>query len=148
MTWFFYPYYWSERDEWEDRTQLVANDPEFERFLRSGSARVVVPARPGFEVAVGNWLMTQKPFISGRLPSPDEDLYISIDREIRELTSPLEGGTPGDSWQAQVGTTMMYLEEEKGDLLFINKFHQLPAPKGIEYKPKPIIDFTSTTRSG
>jgi hypothetical protein len=141
MSWVFYPYYWADRTNWPDRTQLLANDAEFERFLRSGSARVILPARPGFDDAVNNWLATGVPFLSGRLPTTDEKLYIRIDTEIRELTAPREGGYAGDTWQSQVSTTMLYLEE-KGDLPFINIDHQLPAPKGEWYEPEPIIEFT------
>jgi hypothetical protein len=140
MSWIFYPYYWAARKNWPDRTQLVANDPEFERFLRSGSARVIVPARPGFDDAVKNWLEKGVPFLSGRLPTPDEDLYIRIDTEIRELTSPWEGGYAGEDWQSQVSTTMLYLEET-GDLPFVNTEHRLPAPKDKWYTPKSIIAF-------
>jgi hypothetical protein len=140
MSWVFYPYYWAARKDWPDRAQLVANDPEFERFLRSGSARVILPARPGFDDAVNNWLAKGVPWLSGRLPAPDEDLYIRIDTEIRELTSPREGGYAGDDWQSQVSTTMLYLEKT-GDLPFVNSHHQLPAPKDEWYTPEPIIKF-------
>jgi hypothetical protein len=141
LSYFFYPYYWASRSDWPDLSQIVANDPEFERFLRAGSARVIVPARPGFDVAVKNWLQYQIPFMDGHLPAPDEALYISVDKEIRELTSPWEGGIPGDTWQSRVSTTLLYLEEQ-GDLPFINDLHQLPAEQGKHYVPKPIIEFT------
>ena len=141
LSYFFYPYYWAKRSDWEERAEIVANDPEFERFLRAGSARVIVPARPGFEDAVKNWLLHATPFISGQLPAPDDKLYVSLDTEIRELTSPWEGGIPGDSWQSRVSTTLLYLEKE-GDLPFTNDKHQLPAPLGVPYKPKPVIEFT------
>jgi hypothetical protein len=140
MSWVFYPYYWADRTDWPVRTQLFANDPEFERFLRSGSARVILPARPGFDDAVNNWLATGVPFLSGRLPTADETLYVRIDTEIRELTAPREGGYAGDTWQSQVSTTMLYLEE-KGDLPFVNEYHRLPARKGEWYEPEPIITF-------
>lgn len=140
MTYMFYPYYWAKRADWEVRSQIVANDPDFERFLRAGSARVIVPTRPGFDDAVRNWLLYRVPFVSGQLPSPDDPLYISIDKEIRELTSPWEGGVPGDTWQSRVGTTLLYLEKD-GDLPFTNTEHQLPAPAGLPYTPKAMIEF-------
>jgi hypothetical protein len=139
LTYVFYPYYWARREDWEKRSQIVANDPEFERFLRCGSARVIVSARPGFDDAVRNWLLYRVPFISGQLPSPDDPLYISLDKEIREITSPWEGGIPGDTWQARVTTTLLYLEKE-GDLPFANDRHQLPAPEGIPFVPKAYIE--------
>jgi hypothetical protein len=142
LSYFFYPYYWANRNpEWENLSQIVANDPAFEQFLRAGSARVIVPARPGFDLAVKNWLMYQIPFMDGHLPAPDDPLYISIDKEIREMTSPWEGGIPGDTWQSRVGTTLLYLEKD-GDLPFKNDLHQLPAEKSKPYFPKPIITFS------
>lgn len=139
MSYFFYPYYWASRKDWPELSQIVATDLDFERFLRAGSARVIVPARLGFDLAVKNWLMYQVPFMDGHLPAPDDELYISIDKEIRELTSPWEGGIPGDTWQSRVSTTMLYLEKD-GDLPFTNDSHQLPAEKGKPYIPEPIID--------
>jgi hypothetical protein len=141
LTYVFYPYYWADRASWETRLQLTANDPEFERFLQAGSARVILPARPGFEDAVRNWLFHRVPFISGQLPAPNHPLYISIDKEIREIVSPWEGGIPGDFWQSRVSTTLMYLEED-GDLPFANAQHQLPAPQGKPYKPELIFKQT------
>jgi hypothetical protein len=140
LSYLFYPYFWAARSKWEELSQITANDPEFERFLRAGSARVIVPTRPNFEDAVRNWLLTGVPFISGQLPSPDEDMYVSIDTEIREITAPQDGGIPGDHWQSRLTTTLLYLERE-GDLPFTNTHHQLPAPVGVPYTPGPIITF-------
>lgn len=138
LAWVFYPYYWADRSKWGDLSQITANDPEFERFLRAGSSRVVLPTRPGFNNSVHNWLKCGTPFIDGQLPNPNHDLYISIDTEVREITSPVPDGIPGDYWQARLTTTLLYLEEE-GDLPFVNEQHQLPAPPGVPYKPGPII---------
>ncbi len=136
MTYVFYPYFWADRkSEWDTLSAITANDPQFERFLRAGSSRVIVPARPGFEVAVHNWLLYKIPFLSGQLPALDDPLYVSIDKEIRDLTSPWEGGVAGDSWQSRVSTTMLYLETE-GDLPFTNSQAQLPATLGETFKPK------------
>jgi len=80
--------------------------------LRAGSARVVVPARPGFELAVLHWLLYQEPFLGDPLPLPDDDLYVSVATEIRDLTGPPGGGEPGDCWEARLPTTLMWLEDE------------------------------------
>jgi hypothetical protein len=134
----FYPYFWADRFKWEHLSQIRADDPQFEAFLRAGSARVVLPARPVFEDAVRNWLMTGRPFINGQLPCPDNKLFISIDTEVREILSPQDGGIPGDHWQTRLSTTMLYLERQ-GDLPFTNDNHQLPAPVGIPYQPSNIL---------
>ena len=136
MTYVFYPYYWADRTtSWDTLSQITANDPDFERFLRAGSSRVIVPAVPGFESAVQNWLMFKVPFLNGKLPTPDDPLYVSIDQEIRNITSPWQGGIAGDSWQSRISTTLLYLEKD-GTLPFQNDEAQLPAEQGVVFTPK------------
>jgi hypothetical protein len=129
ISYVFYPYYWAKRDDWEHLAAMSANDPDFESFLRAGSARVIVPARPGFDEAVRNWLVHGIPFIDGHLPAPDDDLYVSIDREIRDLTAPIAGGIAGDTWTAKLGTTMVYLDDA-ASLPFANPNAELPKARG------------------
>lgn len=56
MTYVFYPYFWSRKDEWLTLVQLADEDPLFNRFLQAGAARVQVPVRPGFESVILNYL--------------------------------------------------------------------------------------------
>lgn len=56
MTYLFYPYFWSRKDEWLTLVQLADEDPLFNRFLQAGAARVQVPVRPGFESVIINYL--------------------------------------------------------------------------------------------
>jgi hypothetical protein len=107
-----YPYYWARGSEWDDLTAIEGADPTFVNFLRAGSARVVVPARPGFELAVLHWLLYQEPFLGDPLPLPDDDLYVSIATEIRDLTRAPDDGEPGDCWEARLPTTLMWLDDE------------------------------------
>jgi hypothetical protein len=129
ISYVFYPYYWADRNDWEELAAMSANDPDFEHFLRAGSARVIVPARPGFDEAVRNWLVHGIPFIDGHLPAPDDELYVAIDREIRDLTAPVAGGIAGDSWTARLGTTMVYLDDA-ASLPFANPDAELPEAPG------------------
>jgi hypothetical protein len=138
LSYVFYPYFWAARGKWEKLSQITSNDPEFERFLRAGSARVIVPTRPNFEDAVRNWIVTGVPFITGQLPSPDEDLFVSIDTEIREMTSPRDGGVAGDHWQTRISTPMLYLDAA-AVLPFTNNDHKLPAPVGVPYTPADVL---------
>lgn len=134
MSYIFYPYYWAEKDNWLELSQIQANDPEFERFLRAGSVRVILPARPGFDSAVETWLLYQVPFVSGQLPVIGSPLYISIDREIRDLTDPWRGGIAEDFWESRISTTMLYLDTEN-ELPISNDKGQLPAEKGKPFNP-------------
>jgi hypothetical protein len=149
MTYMFYPYYWAHRGMWDDLSAIQANDANFERFLRAGSARVIVPARQGFEVAVKNWIDYQVPFVDGHLPVaggsqaggalPEigESLYVRIDQEIRDLTDPHRGGFAEDYWESRISTTLLYLETEN-ELPFYNEDGQLPADLGTWFTPKLI----------
>lgn len=56
MTYLFYPYFWGNKEDWTTNALLDDNDPLFAQFLRAGAARVIVPARPGFEASVCSYL--------------------------------------------------------------------------------------------
>jgi hypothetical protein len=84
-------------------------DPEFLDFLRAGSARVVVPVRPGFETAITHFLETGKLWGgAGDPPQINSPLYVSIIDEIRERTGAPQGEIPvGEPWDARVPTPLV-----------------------------------------
>jgi hypothetical protein len=49
MVYFLYPYFWSHASRWELKKYLDHPDLMHRTFLKSGSARVVLTIRPGFE---------------------------------------------------------------------------------------------------
>lgn len=49
MLYFLYPYFWSHTSRWDFKKYLDHPDFMHRTFLRSGSARVVLTVRPGFE---------------------------------------------------------------------------------------------------
>ena len=49
MLYFLYPYFWSHTTRWEFKKYLDHPDFMHRAFLKSGSARVVLTIRPGFE---------------------------------------------------------------------------------------------------
>jgi hypothetical protein len=110
LTYMLYPYYWADEGRWDTLAEIQGADPEFVRFLRAGSARVIVPARPAFEQAALNWLMYQLPFHGGPMPGPDDPLYVSIATEISDLTRGPTDGDPGDCWEARLATALLYLD--------------------------------------
>ncbi len=112
LTYICYPYYWARDDRWGDLTVIEAADPQFAQFLRAGSVRVVVPARPGMEVSVKHWLAYCEPFLGGPLPTPDMPEFLSIAEEIRDLTAPIAGGEPGACWEVRLGTPLLWLDPD------------------------------------
>jgi hypothetical protein len=127
LDYIFYPYYWANRDDWNPLLKSQATDIAYERFLKAGSARVVVPARPGMEAAVHHWLIYQQPYLGRPMPIIGDPMYVSVATEIRDLMVPPEDGLPGDSWEAQIGTTFLWLEDS-GSPLPENPLARLGAP--------------------
>lgn len=110
MQFVLYPYFWADSSRWQTLSELSHSNPDFERFLQSGSARVVVSARPAFKTAVLHWLVYRKPYLGKPLPLPGNDLFVSLAQEVRDLTLPPPDGVPGPSWEARVGTDLLWLE--------------------------------------
>lgn len=90
MTYLFYPYFWGRKSDWVTISQIEDTDPLYERFLQAGAARVQLPVRPGFEVAVANYLAIKSLwFGEGTLVTADdehvpEQLHVSILEELKE----------------------------------------------------------------
>ncbi len=59
MTYIFYDYYWSNKEEWPGILGLKDTDPLFEKFLKAGAARVQVPIRQGFQNPLFNFCQFQ-----------------------------------------------------------------------------------------
>jgi hypothetical protein len=115
LTFFFYPYFWGRKGGWIDRALLGDVDPLFADFIRAGSARVVLPVRPGFERAVGYFLASGKPWNGGDLPWIGSGLYVSIIDEIRERDDAPGDETPsGDPWDVRLPTSLVILRQEAG----------------------------------
>ena len=97
MSYFLEPYFWSRPRSWALRRHLtVPNDPRHEAFLKSGSARVLVPVTPGHE----RWLMRYLA-ASPDLPEWEVDLlpsYNPLDpnQRIAPLVADLEDLDPNN----------------------------------------------------
>jgi hypothetical protein len=130
LTYVFYPYFWAAASRWDDLQPIATEDPEYARFLRAGSARVVVSARPGFSCAVAHYLCTGQPWgTDGTAPLPGDKDYISIADEIGAQTGAPDDGTPsGSSWEVRLPTTLLYLDADAA-LPKMNGEAELPAPE-------------------
>jgi hypothetical protein len=78
MLYFLYPYYWSHLSRWDLKKYLDHPDFLHRSFLKSGSARVVLAIRPGFETDFVSFLET------GSLDGlPGNHPYLTIAQEIQ-----------------------------------------------------------------
>ena len=111
MTYLFYPYFWSRKEDWVNRVNLEStSDDTFDQFLKAGSARVVVPVRPGYEDAVMYYLESDgEIWNGGEAPVIGDDLYVSIAEELAEDDL---GEAVGDSWEVKIPTTLTLVKED------------------------------------
>jgi hypothetical protein len=106
MSYFFYPFYWASKQDWQKLYQTENMDPVFRSFLQSGLARVVVTVRPGFEAAVQHYLSTGQVWNGGQVPVIGDPLFLSIADELRQ---PL-GNPEGKAWATRVPTPLTILQ--------------------------------------
>jgi hypothetical protein len=113
MMYFFYPYYWGRKSNWLDRVGLQDVDPLFEDFIKAGSARCVVPVRPGFEAAIAYFMHTGQIWNGGDVPVISDPLYVPIIEEIKERDqAPGDEIPQGDPWDVRLPTTLVILRKE------------------------------------
>lgn len=106
LSYTFYPYYWSDECKWRDLLLTTNDDQQFQDFLRSGVARLLLPVRPGFESAVKYYM------VSGRIwngkdivVDAEDDLYISLVEEMQTVEGVVE-----ESWETRVPTTLTAIQ--------------------------------------
>ncbi|PVH67258.1 hypothetical protein DL98DRAFT_662706 [Cadophora sp. DSE1049] len=105
-----YPYFWGDKSNWVKKLTINDPDPVFDEFLKSGFARVVVPARPGFEGAIDHFMRFGVPWNGGPLPPITSDVYVPIADELAERAGRPQGETPqGDTWEVVLPTTLVKL---------------------------------------
>jgi len=114
ITYLFYPYFWARTNQWIAKLNTYDEDPLFTQFLQAGSARVVVPVKPGYNDAVMYFLENNGAIWNGgEPPRLNDPMYISLADELRDLTDDLEGATAeGDPWQVILPTTLVYLQKD------------------------------------
>ncbi|MCA6066942.1 hypothetical protein JI747_007120 [Chryseobacterium sp. RG1] len=119
LSYYLYPFYWGNKQNWTDLYQSENTDPLFRSFLQSGMARVVVTVRPGFEDVVQFYLATGKIWNGGEIPVIGDDLYLSI---VDEMKQP-KGEKQGKAWLTRLPTTLNILQAES---IGLKVAHALP----------------------
>jgi len=121
LTYVLYPYYWAGSQRWTELSDVKSPDPVFDEFLRCGSARVILPARPGFENQANLYTLFGTLWGGGPVPGPGDELYLSVAEEIRAQQRPVTDGEPGDTWEVRLPTTLLYLEPTGTTLPLVNE---------------------------
>ncbi|WP_051349399.1 coiled-coil domain-containing protein [Chryseobacterium gregarium] len=113
MQYTFYPYYWANRNEWQNMYLSNSADPLFRNFLQAGMARVVITVNPGFEDAVQFFLSTGRIWNGGEVPVIGDPMYMSIVDEMREPV----GLKQGKAWISTVPTALNILQKDSAGLV-------------------------------
>ncbi|MDN3695446.1 hypothetical protein QWZ06_26075 [Chryseobacterium tructae] len=119
LSYYLYPYYWGDKQNWETLYRAEDTDPLFGAFLQSGMARVIATVRPGFEDAVQFYLATGKIWNGGEVPVIGDELYLSIVDEMKEP----KGVKQGKAWITRLPTTLNILQAES---IGLKVAHALP----------------------
>lgn len=112
LSYVLYPYFWSAKENWKVLADIKNTDANFARFLRSGSARVVVPARPGFEDQVCMYVDLGVLWSGGPVPVVGDPEYLSIAEEITAQKQAPRTGEAGEWWDVKLPTTLVALDSE------------------------------------
>lgn len=105
MSYYFYPFYWANKEKWGELYQIQNNDPLFKAFLQSGMARVIITVRPGFEEMVNWYMATGQVWNGGQVPTLDDEEFVSIVEELRNLESEVE-----ETWETRVPTSLTVIQ--------------------------------------
>ena len=132
LTYVLYPYFWAGQERWGELADITVSDPEFARFLRSGSARVVVPARPRFESQVCMYVDLGIRWGGGPVPSVNDPDYLSVAAEIMAQQDPPSDGEKGPSWEIRLPTTLVWLDSDSS-LPKVNASPALDMPPGSKF---------------
>jgi hypothetical protein len=133
---FFYPYYWGNKDTWYESVLMDNDDPLFEEFLKAGSARVVVPVRESFQADLQYFLMTGQIWGGSEVPDVSDERYLSIVDEIKESTNaPNKNEVPDPNstpWENRLPTSLIKLRNDG-----LLPYWEQKDPTRWEWTPQP-----------
>ncbi|MFT6502585.1 MAG: hypothetical protein ACJASQ_002712 [Crocinitomicaceae bacterium] len=112
MTYLFYPYFWAHKQRWSVLKQLNDTDETFTKFLQAGYARVVVPVHPKFTEAILHYLNSGEIWNGQELPAIDDEMYLSITQEIKEMEDNTDGEEVGEAWETRVPTNLVMITSD------------------------------------
>lgn len=117
LTYRFYEYFWGRKERWKKDLLLDDKNEQFRAFLSAGSARLVLPVRPGFEKLVANYFETGAIVNDDDAPDVASPEYLPILTEIKEeLSAPGTEKEYGPAWEVTVPTTLVMLRGTDGQL--------------------------------
>lgn len=105
MDYYFYPFYWANKEKWSELYAVENDDHIFRGFLQAGMARTVVTVRPGFEEAVMFYMATGYIWNGGAVPVIGDDLYLSIINELQEPEYTIE-----ETWETRLPSTLTVIQ--------------------------------------
>jgi hypothetical protein len=113
MMYALYAYFWARKEYWMRRVTIEDTDEAFAAFLKAGSARVVIPVRPGFEQAVIHYMEKGVIWDGGPPPDINSPLYVPIIAELKAAQQAAGTETPyGDSWRNRLPTALVQLRAD------------------------------------
>ena len=110
LTYVLYPYFWADRKSKWTTMAALEGDSEFVRFQRSGSARVVVSARPLFEDHVDFFLDFGIVWSGGPVPTALDPDYLSLADEIKASQRAPDKAERGEWWDVKLPTSLVWLD--------------------------------------
>jgi hypothetical protein len=108
LLYFLYPYFWDVPPAWDFVRTLEHPDSERQKFLRSGSARIVLTIRPGFEQAFTAFV-DQGAF--GAILPPGHP-YLTIGQEVQAYDRTNYPGIPPANVDADFRPLLSTLQRE------------------------------------
>lgn len=110
LSYVLYPYYWGSAGRWKRAATTESGNPEYDRFIAAGSARVVVAVRPGFESQVQFFLDYGAIWGGLDVPAPGESGYLSVADEIVDMQRKPRDGELVDGWDVRLPTSFVALD--------------------------------------
>ena len=113
VSYIFYPFFWARKSRWLELFNIEDIDPDFQSFLQSGMARVVVPVRSGFEQHVEHFRRTGEIWSGGQPPTIGDPDFLSVAAEIKAQTgAPGDEEPVGEPWDIVVPTQLVTLRQD------------------------------------